>query len=251
MIPASDETFIINAAISLPLAVISMCPRRYILFGLVSLICACMLMPGSIASDIRNDSNAFIDAGCFAEDFGINCDSPGLDERFRCMQISNASQALENLSPPLPIVECLFQSEDYNSQEGIVREGCMMPLFRKYIAKQGEKFKLIESIEDFRSIFAPVETKEEALAFGVALTSSLPRYDTSVPEDYFQVSSSIRPTYAKETERGYLVHLFDKEICGCGSHPYFAIDYLVTRDGNVTELSREEAFNSTMQICVD
>ncbi|MDD2755918.1 MAG: hypothetical protein PHS80_10370 [Methanothrix sp.] len=167
------------------------------------------------------------------------------------MQIINASPALENLSPQLPIVECLHLSEDYNSQEGILREGCMMPLFRKYIVMQGDEFKLIESIEDFRSIFAPVETKEEALAFAVALTSSLPRYDTSVPENYFPVSSPITPTYAKETEGGYLVHLFDKEICGCGSHPYYAIDYLVTRDGNVTELSREEVFNSTMQICVD
>jgi hypothetical protein len=167
------------------------------------------------------------------------------------MQIINASSALENLSPQLPIVECLYLSEDYNSQEGILREGCMMPLFRKYIIKQDDEFKLIESIEDFRSIFAPVETKEEALAFAVALTSSLPRYDTSVPEDYFLVPSSITPTYVKETEGGYLVHLFESELCGCGSHPYYAIDYLVTGDGNVTELSREEVFNSTMQICID
>lgn len=48
-----------------------------------------------------------------------------------------------------------------------------------------------------------------------------------------------------------MVHLFESELCGCGSHPYYAIDYLVTRDGNVTELSKEEVFNSTMQICVD
>ena len=186
-------------------------------------------MPGTMASSTRIDSNAL----------------------FSCMQISNASLALENLSPQLPIVECLYLSKDYNSQEGILREGCMMPLLRRYIVKQGEEFKLIESIEDFWSIFAPVETKEEALAFSVALTSSLPRYDTSVPEGYFPVSSCITPTYAKETEGGYLVHLFDKEICGCGSHPYYAIDYLVTRDGNVTELSREKVYDSNMQMCVD
>jgi hypothetical protein len=211
-----------------------MIERRYILFGFIAFVCACTLMCGSMASSIQNDYNSL-----------------GLAERFSCMQIINASVELENLSPQLPIVECLYLSEDYNSQEGILREGCMMPLFRKYIIKQGDEFKLIESIDDFRSVFEPIETKEEALAFAVALTSSLPRYDTSVPEGYFTVSSSITPTYAKETEGGYLVHLFDKEICGCGSHPYYAIDYLVTKSGNVTELSREEIFNSTMQICVD
>jgi hypothetical protein len=77
-----------------------------------------------------------------------------------------------------------------------------------YIAKQGEEFKLISSKEEFLSIFAPVETKEEAVAFSVALTGSLPRYYTSVPEDYFPVTSFIGPTYAEETEGGYKVHLF-------------------------------------------
>ncbi len=126
-----------------------------------------------------------------------------------------------------------------------------MPLLRRYIAEQGEESRLIASKEEFRSLFAPVETKEEALAFAVALTSSLPRYDTSVPEGYFPVTSSVKPTYAIETEEGYLVHLFDSELCGCGSHPYYAIEYLVTRDGNVTELFREKVFDSTMQICID
>ncbi|HPT20151.1 MAG TPA: hypothetical protein PLJ25_08800, partial [Methanothrix sp.] len=132
-----------------------------------------------------------------------------------------------------------------------LREGCMMPLFRKYVVKQGEDFKLIESAEDFKSEFAPVETKEEALAFAVALTSSLSRYDTSAPEGYFSVSSAITPTYANETEKGYLVHLFDSELCGCGTHPYYAVDYLVSKDGNVTEIARQEIYNSTRMICFD
>jgi hypothetical protein len=195
-----------------------MFPYRYILLGLIPLIFACMIVSGSNASSTGIDANTF-------------------EERFGCMRISNASSALESLSPPLPLVECLFLSKDDNSQDGIVREGCMMPLFRRYIAKQGEEFKLISSKEEFQSIFAPVETKEEALAFAV--------------EDYFPVASSIIPTYAKENEGGYQVHLFEKEICGCGTHPYYAIDYLVTKNGNVTELSREKVYDSTMQICID
>ncbi len=208
--------------------------RRLILFGLAALICACMLMPGSIASKIENYSNSL-----------------GLEESFGCMQVINASQELDNLTPRLPIVECLYLGEDFGPSQGILREGCMMPLFRKYIIRQGEEIKLIESAEDFRSEFAPVETKEEALAFAIALTSSLSRYDTSVPEDYFSVSSTITPTYANETEEGYIVHLFDSQLCGSGTHPYYAIDYMVSIDGNVTEISREEVFNSTRQICFD
>jgi hypothetical protein len=250
-----------------------MFPRRYIQVGLIALILACMpiTVSGSIAqpdsphpmpgemqqdyaalpSNISTNSNAFIDAGCFADGYGLNCSSSGLDQRFGCMQISNASIALDNLSPKLPLVECLFLSAEYDSVEGIVREGCMMPVCRRYIIKQGEEFELISSKEEFLSTFAPVKTKEEALAFAVALTSSLPRYDTSVPEGYFPVTSSLRPTYAEEAEGGYKVHLFDSEKCGCGSHPYYGIEYLVSKDGNVTELSREKVYDSTNQICVD
>ncbi|MBN1234939.1 MAG: hypothetical protein JW999_02695 [Methanotrichaceae archaeon] len=226
-----------------------MFPRRYKQAGFVALLFACMLISGSTSTSI--DSNAFMDAGCFAEDYGLNCSSLGLVERFGCMQIYNASSSLDNLSPRLPIVECLILSADYHSQEGIVREGCMMPVYRRYIALQGEDFRLISSKEEFLSLFAPVETKEEALAFAVALTSSLPRYDNTVPKDYFPVKPSIRPTYVEETTEGFKVHLFDSELCGCGSHPYYAIEYLVTREGNVTELSREKAYDSTIQICVD
>jgi hypothetical protein len=207
--------------------------HRYIIFGFIALILACMPQ----------------DYAALPSSSGIN--SNALDQRFGCMQISNVSSALDNLSPKLPMVECLFLSKEYNSQEGIVREGCMMPLFRRYIVEQDGEFKLISSKEEFCSIFAPVGTKEEALAFAVALTGSLPRYDTFVPDGYFPVKASIEPTYAEVSEEGFAVHLFESELCGCGSHPYYAIEYLVTVDGNVTELSREKVYDSTIQICVD
>lgn len=228
-----------------------MSQKNCTLIGLAALICCSMLMPGPMASEIKNNSNAFIEAGCIGDGFSLNCDSLDLEEKFGCMQIVNASRELDNLSLSLPIVECLYLGNDSGPSQGILREGCMMPLFRKYVVKQGEDFKLIESAEDFKSEFAPVETKEEALAFAVALTSSLSRYDTSAPEGYFSVSSTITPTYANETENGYIVHLFDSQLCGCGTHPYYAVDYLVGKDGNVTEIARQEVYNSTRMICFD
>jgi hypothetical protein len=243
---------------------VGMSRSRYIKAGLFALILAGMLPLGSMAqSDAmppeRLDSNAFIDAGCLFDGYNLDCSSSGLLQRFGCMQIYNASSALRSLSPRLPVVECLYLSEDFHfqndSEEGIIREGCMMPAYRRYIAKQGEEFILIRNKEEFLSMFAPVETKEEALAFAVALTGSSPRYDDSVPEGYFAMASAaellLEPAYARETEEGFTVRLFDSEICGCGTHPYYAVDYLVTKAGDVTELSRQKVFDSTNQICVD
>ena len=247
--------------------------RKCIQFCLMALIFFCMLISGSIempdmpdqsiggnsqnyqtiSSNKGIDSNAFIDAGCFVDGYHLDCSNLGLDQQFGCIWISNASAALGNLSPALSLVECLVRSEDYNfnSSEGIIREGCMMPMYRRFIAMQDGEYKLISTKEEFQSLFAPVETKEEALSFAVALTSSLPKYDASVPEGYFPVASLIEPTYMEETDEGFEVRLFDYEVCGCGSHPYYAIDYSVTKDGNVTELSRQKVYDSNSIICMD
>jgi hypothetical protein len=247
--------------------------RKCIQFGLMALIFSCMLISGSIAvSDMpgqsigpisqdyqtmssgkSSDPNAFIDAGCFVDGYNLDCSNLGLDQQFGCVWIANASAALGNLSPRLPMVECPVRSEDYNfnSSEGIVREGCIMPMYRRFIVMQDGEIKQIRTKEEFQSVFAPVETKEEALSFAVALTSSLPKYDASAPEGYFPVASPIEPTYVEETDGVFKVHLFDYEVCGCGSHPYYAIDYSVTRDGNVTKLSRQKVYDSNSNICID
>jgi hypothetical protein len=263
------------------LSVINMLQHGYIPFGLVALIFTCMLASGSVSmhgmsdQSIRGtsqdygtmssgksiDTNAFIDADCTADVYNLNCSNLGLDKQFGCIQISNASTALGSLSPKLPMVKCLFRKpaltlypsgdKDYNSKEGIVREGCMFSGYRSYIVKQDEEFKLIRTKEEFQSMFAPVETQEEAMSFAVALTGSILKYDTSAPEGYFPVASPIKPTYVEETDGRFKVHLFHRESCGCGTHPYYAIDYIITRAGNVTELSRQKVYDSNHKICVD
>jgi len=247
--------------------------RKCIQLGLATFIFTSLLISGSAAfSDMPDQSadgtsqdyqtmslgksinfNAFIDAGCFSDCYNLDCSDFGLDQQFGCIWISNASSALNNLSPTLPMVECLVRSEDYdfNSSEGIVREGCLIPMYRRFIAMQNGEFKQIRTKEEFLSVFAPVETKEEALSFAVALTGSFPKYDASVSEGYFPVASPIISTYMEETNGGFKIHLFDYDICGCGSHPYYAVDYYVTRAGNVTELSRQKVYDSNSIICVD
>ena len=168
-----------------------------------------------------------------------------------CSQIFNISEALGGLSPKLPMAECLAPIEDENLEEGIVREGCLLPVYRRYIVKQDGEFKLIRTKAEFRSLYAPVQTPQEALSFAVALTDSFPRYDTSPPEDYFPVVASIEPSHAEEKDGAFSVHLFNRPICGCGSHPYYAVDYLVSKEGEVTELSRQMVYDSSFAICFD
>ncbi len=220
-----------------------------IAFPLLILLFAVSFCP--IAAAEASLSSEFLNSGCVIDGYKLNCSSLGLEQRFGCYEVANTSVELEALDPRLPIVECHSLATESSGQEGLVRTGCMLAGYRNYIVKKDGDFRLIRSRDEFASLFAPVQSPQEAMAFAVALTNSFPLYDTAPPEGYFSVSSAIAPSSVEEKDGSFVVHLFDRPICGCGSHPYYAVDYLVTEAGNVTELSRQKVYDSNAMICFD
>lgn len=201
------------------------------------------------------DASAFIEAGCIDTRNGrLNCSSIGLEERFSCESIWVLDD-LGGLSPNVPIVECdvLIENWTGNADAGIVHEGCLQPLFRKYIVIENGEYKLIGNKEEFVRFFAPVESPEEALAFAVALTNSYAIYNLTIPESYNVFVSSIKTTYVEKTDAGFKVHLFFSQFCGCGNHPYYSVDYLVNTSGEVKEISSERIYENPelTGLCID
>jgi hypothetical protein len=204
------------------------------------------------------DASAFISAGCIEKENGLlDCSAIGLEERFSCKYIS-VPDGLGGLSPHVPIVECTVLAENMSDEEGagIVHKGCLQPLFRRYIIIENREYKLIENKEEFIRFFAPVETPEEALAFAIAMTNSYAAYNLTIPQGYDVFASTIRTTYVEktnETDSGFKVHLFFYQSCGCGSHPHYAIDYLVTNSGDVKEISSEKMYENPKlkDLCID
>lgn len=223
--------------------------RSQIAFPLLITLFAVSFCP--IAADEASLSSDFLNSGCVIDGYKLNCSSLGLEQRFGCYEVANASAELEALDPRLPIVECDTLATESSGREGLVRTGCMLAGYRNYIIEKDGDFRLIRSREEFAALYAPVQSQREAMAFAVALTNSFPLYDTAPPEGYFSVSSAITPSSVEEKDGSFVVHLFDRPICGCGSHPYYAVEYLVTGAGNLTELSRQKVFDSNAMICVD
>jgi len=194
----------------------------------------------------------FIDAGCVKENGHLNCSCIGLEEKYSLRTIVQPSEFLGGLSPKVPIVECTFEQENYSADEGIVHKGCLAFIFNKYIILENNSFRLINNGEEFKQFFAPVETPEEALSFAVALTNSYPSYNITIPEQWDVFVSKIEETYVQETPEGFHVHLFRHSFCGC-EHPDFAVDYLVTRTGEVSVISTQKIFNNPVLdgMCID
>ena len=198
------------------------------------------------------DLSEFIKAGCVKEGSHLNCSGAGLEEKFSCETIQEADN-LGGLTPNVPIVACAFKKKDQNEPGGISRLGCLMPIYNKYIILDKGEFKAINTKEEFIQFFAPVETPAEALGFAVALTSSHASYDTHIPENYTAFVSEIEPTYVEDINGSFKVHLFDQQVCGCGNHSYYSIDYLVTNDGNGTIIGSQKLYEnpSLAGMCID
>ena len=232
---------------------------------LLVFVCGCILQNNPPATSTTlavtsSNSSGFLEAGCvmqkpyYSDDYYVlNCSKLGLEEKYSCISITEASSYLSGLRPSVPLVECQFIKEDCDSDEGIIHKGCMLPAFNKYLVLVDGKTKALSNAGEFVQFFAPVETKEEALAFAIALTSSYPLYNTTIPTGYRVFVSEIKPTSIEETNEGYVVHLFNYQFCGCGPHPYYAVDYFVSKEGNVTEISSKKIYEdpSLDGLCVD
>lgn len=184
----------------------------------------------------------------------LDCSEAGLEAKWSCT-IVEASPELAALFPKLPLAECEFEANwGKPTNDGILYLGCgMLPVYRKYIVFRNESFKIINNQAEFKKLFAPVESADEALAFAIALTKSEVRSDVQVPEGFVAESKDLTPTYVREVEGGYKVRLFGYNCSGCGPHHYFAMEYLVTKDGDVREISRENLYRDPKEdhLCVD
>lgn len=162
-----------------------------------------------------------------------------------CDEISGPGFYLGGLQPSYTVMECIHESAEppdirfFRQQAGLDRR------YRSYAIFQDEKYRLIIKRSEFKAIFAPVESTDEALSYAMAMTSLRARFDFDPTAGIEYLVDVIEETHAEETPDGYLVHLFDwSHKMGCDIHPFYAVKVLVTREGDVREVERQEIYSS-------
>jgi hypothetical protein len=185
---------------------------------------------------------AFLDAGCKASGnpTTLDCKEAKDPSLARCQYLVRVLPIA--LEPPASVAECYVQGQ----ASGVRQTGCMMPMVVHLVASTSDGFAVIDSPAGFAKRFAPVTSDEEAIGFAVALTGS------EVVKSASPDAPKLGPTTVTHTPEGTVVRLFWSQMCGC-SHATFGIDYLVTRDGKVTERTREQVWEDpkTRGLCVD
>ncbi|MEJ5202000.1 MAG: hypothetical protein WHV66_07160 [Anaerolineales bacterium] len=162
-----------------------------------------------------------------------------------CDAINAPGFYLGGLQPPYAVMECIHENGQPPNPEYFKQPAGLDSRYRSYAIHQQEKFKLIIKKSEFKEIFAPVESTEEALSYAMAMTSLKARFDLDASANIDYLVDVIEETHAEYTPNGYLVYLFDwSHKMGCDNHPFYAVKVLVTQEGDVHEMERQEIYRS-------
>jgi len=195
----------------------------------------------------------FLDAGCVRSDDGLDCSRAPAIQRFGCFgDFLRIDASLGGLEPRVAIAECsTLVSDESTATTGIVRLGCRLPLYRRYLIASRTGFELVQTEAQFRDRFGSVTSAAEALAFATALTTAQPQWKIAIGENQEFLADRIETTHVDRIRDGYSVHLFDTERCGCSQHPTSAVDIRVSLNGRVLVGDAVPVYQDTQVICVD
>ncbi|MCP4601044.1 MAG: hypothetical protein GY847_11050 [Proteobacteria bacterium] len=212
------------------------------------------------------DFSVFENGGCPPDQYGFrDCETGSPLADLGCDRIRKPSNLLGALDPSYPITLCLVfpyrNTEEPGAENArMLAEGKYFfniggvdPAYVRYVIFRNNQFELVETEDEFRSVFAPIATPEEALGYALAVRNLSAYYNLEPDPKYEYFVDEIEDTYVEETTGGYLAHLFFYEVFGCGPHLTYAADVEITTQGDVKEISREAIYKDPSEddLCVD
>ena len=223
--------------------------------------------------DAGSDYTAFESAGCPPDKYGNRaCQENGPLYALGCDRITELPN-LGALNPAYPIVLCVTDRRvetdadvpkevEYLGAGGYTysprgeyffSNGGLVLSLSRYVIDQDDRFVLIKNEDEFRKLFAPLETADEALAYVQAATGLSELYDLKFQPDYDYFVDTIEDTHAEKAADGYLVYLYNKRVFGCGPHPTFRVTLHVTPEGIIQQQEVKQVFKDRSEdgMCVD
>lgn len=162
-----------------------------------------------------------------------------------CDEISPPRFYTGGLMPSYAIGECIHQGNNPPNPAYFKKPAGLDSRYRSYIVFYEDDYRLVIKRTEFREIFVPVESADEALSYAMAMTSLTADFNIAPNANREYLAGVIEETHVEETPAGYVVHLFDSDHrMGCDTHEFFAVRVLVTQSGEVSELSREKIYTS-------
>lgn len=207
------------------------------------------------------DMAAFEGAGCAIDEDGWwACPDDSPITALGCDRIKPANDLLGTLAPAMPLAECLYYPTQHQEENPaafdaprLYNEGCLLPVYVRYVIFADGEFTILSTLDDLRTVFAPLESPDEALAYALAATGLQAEYGLKYQPDFRYLTDRIEDSHVKEAVGGYEVLLYHYQVCGCGPHTHSAVWLEVSWDGDLREIGRTPAFENPQEdnLCVD
>ena len=231
------------------------CGMAFLLSGCILTGCIPPKIINHPAPDLTVDFTPFEDAGCPLDEYGYNrhCEEGSVLYNLGCDRLAEVPAGFGGLSPAYPMAICTYVpywrtgiADPYNTLESeyFYNVGGPLPMLVRYVIFVDGEFRLVKNPDEFRVVFAPIDSPDEALSFGIALADVYTVYDIKYELKYRYEVRTIEDTYVENRGDGYFVHVFDYQFFGCGPHYYYAVDLNVTPDGRVDEISRTKIYRN-------
>ena len=238
--------------------------NRWFPMNLLLLLAACTSKPqfiNHLAPDMPIAFNEFTNVGCPSSISDQPCGANSTLAALGCDEIQIPPSLLGGLKPSYPIAVCQLIHDQANAETRAEIEkelyffytGGLFGSYVRYVIFQDGEFRLIKSEDEFRAIYAPVDTPEEALSYVLAVTNLSAYYGLAYDPAYKYEVGMIEDTNVTPEPDGYKLHLYRDAVFGCGPHWISAVDVHISFEGAIKEIGQTQVFRDPNmdEVCVD
>ena len=242
-------------------------PHTWLMISLLVLLAACQIQPKVINHDppaLSISFDKFLEVACPLDGNGnLNCDPGHPLSALDCDAIFAPPSLFGGLDPAYPIAICEVDAIYGNASDQTKAEidageyfyyaGGLSGKYIRYVIFRNDEFLLLKSEKEFRDMYAPIESPEEALSYVLAVTNLSASYGMVVYPEYKYEVNTIEDTFVTATADGYDLLLYSYAAFGCGPHWTSAVVVHVSKEGIIQELTRTNVSRdpSLDDVCFD
>ena len=209
--------------------------------------------------NLESDFSSFQNVGCDKSSENENrylCKENSQLFDIGCDFVENVP-LLGGVTPTYPIALCTQETNEEFAfavlphDECLYADGFMTTFCHRYLIYKDGDFQFIRTMDEFREIFAPVDSPDEALGFVLATGWYTAKYNQKISDEYVYTVQELEDTSVETIADGYIVHVFYAPRFGCGVFETNAVDVKITHDGKIEEISRRLVYHTKDSICIE
>jgi hypothetical protein len=207
--------------------------------------------PADLATDAQD---LFVQAGCIEDQYNIYCPPESPLSQFDCWWIFADPSwiAYPTNQDPSLVAECNTEVEyREKAPEDLFIAGCAFRFKVGYIFKIKEEYVLVNTIEQMKELFIPIESSSAALSYAQMMTGLQAYFNLSFDPTLLYLQESIEGTHVTEVDGSYSMNLYHTRGCGCEPNMTSEVTIQVDRDGTITWNNAMPVYFTTGFSCAD